>query len=401
VRLADGTHLTYCTNIHAGEHWHEIQQNLESYVLAIKAKIAGNDPFGIGLRLSSCAATELLVTNTLKEFQSWLTLNNCYVFTINGFPYGNFYGEQVKENVYLPDWSDHERVIYTLNLARLMVALFPENLLEYGSISTVPVGFRKYFSKTESIGQAAQNLLWVVQELIALEKASNRRIVLALEPEPCCYLETIQETILFFNQYLLSPIAIGKISTAFSLDTLQAELEIRRHIGICLDLCHAAIEFEDPIEIIDQIQSANITIAKIQITNALRILSVNTSKVEILSTFANDIYLHQVVTKNGNKLDRYTDLPLAIHDFYSLASYGETEWRVHFHVPLFLNVLSILDTTQPFTRTVLERHRQAALTQHLEIETYTWSVLPRQYTQDNIIELIRKEYTWVRNILLS
>lgn len=401
VRLPSGTELTYCTNIHAGESWYEIQQNLNSYVLKVKADIAGDAPFGIGLRLSARATAELLVADTLKRFKSWLILNNCYVFTINGFPYGNFHGERIKENVYSPDWRSHERVSYTLNLAELLAVLLPKNYPGYGSISTVPIGFKEYFSKKNNIVKAAENLLLVVHKLIELERKSNQCIVLGLEPEPCCYLETTQETILFFNEYLLSSSAIEKIRATFDFDTLQAELEIRKHIGICLDLCHAAVEFEDSHEVIEQIQSANINIAKIQITNCLKIPLVNDEKIGKLSAFADEIYLHQVVEKSKQRLRRYVDIPQAIHGFCSDTNHTDTEWRIHFHVPLFLSTLSIFETTQSFTQAVLSRHIQSTLTQHLEIETYTWCVLPEQYRQENIIELIKKEYVWVTDMLLS
>ncbi|MBK6618904.1 MAG: metabolite traffic protein EboE [Nitrosomonas sp.] len=400
MRLPDGTELTYCTNIHPGESWHEVQQSLNSYTLKVKASVAGRAPFGIGLRLSASAAAELSVAGTLEEFKLWLTLNNCYVFTINGFPYGNFHGESVKQNVYLPDWRSRERVDYTLNLAELLVTLLPEGYAGYGSISTVPLGFKASFSESENAAQAAENLLLVACQLIELENKSGKRIILGLEPEPCCYLETIRETVRFFNDYLLSASASEKIGNAFNLSAQQARLEIRKHIGICLDLCHAAVEFEDPHDVIEQIQSANINIAKIQITNCLRIPSVNNQKIEQLSAFADEIYLHQVVEKTEQGLHRYADIPQAISRFYSNPIHGDIEWRVHFHIPVFLNMLSIFDTTQSFTEAALAGHVRTRLTRHLEIETYTWCVLPEQYRPENVVELIRKEYSWVNNILL-
>lgn len=399
MRLPDDSELTYCTNIHPGETWHEIQQNLNAYVLEIKSGIALGASFGIGLRLSEQAATELAVPGVLQEFKLWLTLNNCYVFTINGFPYGNFYEGSIKEKVYLPDWSSRERVIYTLTLAELLAALLPEKYAGYGSISTVPVGFKKNFSTLKSIAQAAENLLLVTCQLIELQKKSGQCIVLGLEPEPCCYLETIQETIRFFNEYLLSPAAIEKIGTVCNLSFLQAELEIRKHLGICLDLCHAAVEFEDPQNVINQIQSAQINIAKIQITNCLRISSVTSQKIEQLLTFADEIYLHQVVEKKRQGIYRYIDIPQAASNFCSIANHDDTEWRIHFHVPVFLKTLSIFDTTQSFIEAILAKHMQTTLTRHLEIETYTWNVLPEEHRQKNVIELIKNEYFWVKSIL--
>src|SRR5262245_4180199 len=110
MKLNHGLHLAYCTNIHRGETWAETLDALQRHTLAVRERVAPGQPYAIGLRLSDQASRDLLDRKTLLDFQHWLDRNNCYVFTINGFPYGKFHGTRVKEQVYTPDWTKRERV---------------------------------------------------------------------------------------------------------------------------------------------------------------------------------------------------------------------------------------------------------------------------------------------------
>jgi len=404
MRLPSGEVLTYCTNIHPGESWREIRRNLDLYVLSVKASIANDMLFGIGLRLSASAAKELTEPNVLSEFKSWLSENNCYVFTINGFPYGSFHTLPVKENVYLPDWRSKDRISYTLMLADLLADLLPDEVVTYGSISTVPIGFREHIVTKEDHQDIVENILLVVKFLIELKNRKGKRIVLALEPEPCCYLETITETINFLEQSIFSESSIHQVGNHLKIGYLDAELEIRKHIGICFDLCHAAVEFEDATGIIQKILSSNILVPKIQISNSLNITSVNTETVQGLLEFEDGVYLHQVVEKVGQKLNRYKDIKEAVSSYHLRSKEKDMdnhEWRVHFHVPIFLESLSIFHTTQQFIRDILLAHSQHALTQHLEVETYAWSVLPKQYRDEDVTRLITRELVWAKALLRS
>jgi hypothetical protein len=185
---------------------------------------------------------------------------------------------------------------------------------------------------------------------------------------------------------------------------LDAELEIRKHIGICFDLCHAAVEFEDATGIIQKILSSNILVPKIQISNSLNITSVNTETVQGLLEFEDGVYLHQVVEKVGQKLNRYKDIKEAVSSYHLRSKEKDMdnhEWRVHFHVPIFLESLSIFHTTQQFIRDILMAHSRHAITQHLEVETYAWSVLPKQYRDEDVTRLITRELVWAKALLRS
>src|SRR5688500_8448009 len=137
-------HLTYCTNIHPGATWPEVHAALKEHLPAIRRGVAPGQPFGLGLRLGAPAAETLAKPVHFGELQALLAAENSYVFTINGFPYGSFHGQRVKEQVYTPDWSTPERVAYTLQLFELLVHLAPPDAP--GSVSTVPASFKGFFS---------------------------------------------------------------------------------------------------------------------------------------------------------------------------------------------------------------------------------------------------------------
>ena len=108
--LGPGTTLGYCTNVHAGESLAETIGNLERYSLAVKKRVSADEPMGVGLWLSAQAARELLeATGPLTRFRDWLDETGLEPFTLNGFPYGDFHGPEVKYRVYAPDWRDPAR----------------------------------------------------------------------------------------------------------------------------------------------------------------------------------------------------------------------------------------------------------------------------------------------------
>ncbi|MEO8630992.1 MAG: sugar phosphate isomerase, partial [Betaproteobacteria bacterium] len=194
MRVANDCHLTYCTNIHPGETWPEVRRNLERYLLSVKGQLAPRQGFGVGLRLSAVAARALALPATLAEFKSFLHANDLYVFTLNGFPYGPFHGEPVKERAYLPDWRAEDRLDYTNLLADLLVQLLPDEPGLEGSISTVPGAFKPHMDTPEKIAQFTDVMIRHVAYLVRVRERSGRTIGLALEPEPFCFLETIEET---------------------------------------------------------------------------------------------------------------------------------------------------------------------------------------------------------------
>jgi sugar phosphate isomerase/epimerase len=388
-------HLTYCTNIHPGETWAEVRDNLARFVVPVRERFAPGAPFGLGLRLSAEAARALAAPEALAELQAFLGAHELYVFTINGFPYGTFHGRPVKEQVYLPDWLEPERLAYTDRLADLLAALVPDGV--EGSISTVPGAFAPRVAGDADAARMADQLLAHVAHLARVRAETGRRIALALEPEPCCFLETIDQTVDFFRRHLLAPRAVAKVADATGLAPAAAEAAIRTHLGVCLDACHMAVEFEDPGAALDALESAGIRVPKVQVSAGLRVAfpggAGDAAVREALGAFADDVYLHQVVERRADgTLRRHLDLPQAFAA--SAASDAPREWRVHFHVPLFQDRYGRFEGTQEYVTELLRLVRARTDCAHFEVETYTWDVLPEEFRRQDIVTAVARELGW-------
>lgn len=382
-------HLTYCTNIHAGEPLDEVMASLAQHLPEIKSSAAGAQALGVGLRLGNAAVTRLREPAALAELREFLAAGDYYVFTLNGFPYGAFHGRTVKEDAYKPDWSDPLRLHYTNSLADILCALLPDG--QVGSVSTVPCTFKPWAEgRLEAI---TEHLVRHVAHLVDIEQRSGKHIALALEPEPYCYLETIAETVGFFNERLFSKAGVGRLAALTGRSTSEAERAMRRHIGVCYDVCHAAVEFEDPKASIAVLAANGISIGKLQLSSALRIAAVDSKSARHLAAFDEPVYLHQVVERANGALRRFVDLPEALAQ--AGASTG-AEWRVHFHVPVFLEQMTHFGTTQAFLAEVLALHRANPISAHLEVETYTWDVLPASYRNVGLSAAIARELNWVK-----
>jgi sugar phosphate isomerase/epimerase len=391
-------HLTYCTNIHPGERWAEVRENVARHVAAVKARVAPDEPFGVGLRLSARAAAELTAPAALEDFRALLADAGLYVFTINGFPHGTFHGVAVKEKVYLPDWLDDERLAYSDTLAALLAALLPDGL--DGTVSTVPGAFKPRVRGAADVAAMSDRLVRHAAALWRLRERSGKTIALALEPEPCCHLETVAETVAFFETSLFAAPAVARLAALTGLARPDAEAALRRHLGVCFDACHMAVEYEDAGDALAALADAGIAIGKIQVSAGLEVTldGADDPLAAALAPFAEGVYLHQVVERRaGSPLLRHLDLPDALAALRS--SRGAREWRIHFHVPLFLERLGAFRNTQPYLRDLLGRVRATAPTAHLEVETYTWDVLPEEHRRLAIDDAIARELTWVRDQL--
>jgi sugar phosphate isomerase/epimerase len=394
---AADVHLTYCTNIHRGETWDETQAALRRYLPEVKHLVSPQQSMGVGLRLSALASTALADPRELDRFKEFLAREGLYVFTINGFPYGPFHGTRVKQDVYQPDWRFPERLAYTNRLADLLVALLPDDPGLDGSVSTVPATFRPLGKEPGAIKTIADNLLQHAAHLHLLGEKSGRTVTTALEPEPMCYLETIDEAARFFEEHLFASSAIDRFCGLAKLGKPAAEAAVRRHLGLCYDVCHAAVEFEDPRQSLQRLAKCGIGIFKLQLSAALKVPSVDGHTVHRLSRFDDGVYLHQVVERRRDgRLVRFLDLSEAFAHAQDAQGH---EWRVHCHVPIFLDSLPELGTTQDFLREILTLHRQAPISHHLEVETYTFDVLPEELRRVDVATAVARELAWVRDAL--
>jgi len=382
---APGLHLTYCTNIHPAETWDEVLANVSTHVLAVKAQVCPDRPFGVGLRLSAAAARRLAEPAVLAAFRDFLTGHDLYVFTINGFPYGAFHGTAVKENVYRPDWLEDERVAYSDQLAAILAALVPADV--EGSVSTVPGCFVERQGEHSGALMAA-NLRRHARVLWQLRERTGKTIGLALEPEPHCVLETTADAVAFFERNLFSRGSLEAFAGDTGLSLATADEVLRRHLGVCLDACHAAVEFEDPTDAVRGLERAGIRLLKVQVSAGL-VVKPDPQSLAALGRFAEAVYLHQVVVRAGRALQRHVDLPQALAHA-RLGHLGD-EWRVHFHVPLFLERLGPFHNTQPFLGQLLPLLARTGATRHLEVETYTWDVLPEEHRSVPVDDAIARE----------
>ncbi len=372
-------HLAYCTNIHPAESWEETLQVLKKHTLKVRDQVcpAGSD-YAIGLRLSARAASELLHGNHLAEFKSWLQAEKCYVFTINGFPYGSFHGTRVKEKVYQPDWSSEERLNYTKDLFSIIAQLVPEGI--DGSVSTLPGSFKDFHADENAI---CRNLETCAEHIEKLSIKHNRDLHLGLEPEPLGHFENTEETLRFFHMLLQS--------------VIDPEL-IKRRIGINYDTCHFALEFDSCINSLDALRAAGLRISKVHLSSALEFDPHSENAIKAITAFDEPTYLHQVIVSDASKqLTRFKDLPdfICSHKSPDFTTASPSRARIHFHIPLYAEPAAPLSSTQGHAVDAIKYLKaNPGFCSHFEIETYTWGVLPSEL-KIAIDEQIAREYRWV------
>jgi len=378
MKLNHGLHLAYCTNIHRGESWAQTFDALQKYTLAVRDRVSAGRPYAIGLRLGADAARELSDKTTLAAFRKWLDKENCYVFTINGFPYGRFHGARVKEQVYAPDWTTRERVDYTNLLFDLLAEIVPAGV--EGSVSTVPVSYKEFIKDERQVAECRANLWRCVEHIERASRASGKTLHLGLEPEPLCYLETTPETVKFFEQMR---------------HDRPNDLRLDEHLGVNYDCCHLAVEFENPAEALGRLLQHRIKISKIHLSSALKLWPTPDAR-GALKSFADDIYFHQVISRtNGGPLARHKDLDVALIHATAHAPVAGEEWRIHFHVPLHQRPAEHFDTTADHLLGVLDLVRQQPhLCSHFEMETYTWEVMPGVMKNRSVVDQLVHEYEW-------
>ena len=328
--------LPYCLNIHPGESLAAVRDAITTHAVAVKAHVSPAHAYPLGLRLSAAAAQELLASSapSLEDFEELLARHDLTVSCINGFPYGAFHGTAVKAAVYEPDWSKPERLIYTGRLAEILAALLPEGAA--GNISTVPVGYQNPSSAEiqRRAGAEEQRMAVCVRQLVVMAEflddlsiRKNRDIVLALEPEPDCLLETTNDVIHWFEDELLYQ-GIRWLSNNRQRTRDEAEALLRRHIGICLDTCHFAVAFEDPLTALTRFESAGLRVARIQLSAALR-TTVSEDALQRLRAFIDPVYLHQTkIRLPRGQIAAYPDLTEATLD--AAREQTDCELRTHF-----------------------------------------------------------------------
>lgn len=392
MALWSGQELSYCSNVHPGDSLGEVRENLKQFISPVKSR-RGLESLQVGLWLSYHAAEELISSAAnLQDFSSLLQQLGIELTSLNGFPYGNFHQPVVKEKVYLPHWGEKARLDYTLSLARLLAKLLPDSIDE-GTISTLPLGFATDWS-AENRKLAERHFAELLLALTELEQSSGKRIRICLEMEPGCVLETTPQLIHFFTESL--PQVLPQYGVPKNA--------IEHYLGVCYDICHQAVMFEDIEQSLTAIHQAGIVIGKIQVSNAMRVPNADQA-LDLLGQYAEPRYLHQLNSRNSRGDQQFCiDLSQALADD---CFNRESEWRIHFHVPIQAEQLHspLLSTTRSAiedTCKFLAAH--PTLKPHLEVETYTWGVMPEALHPANdsqLIDCIAEELNWLQTTLIN
>ena len=389
-------HLTYSTLVHPGDDWKQMWESLTTYVPKVKSRIAHNQRFGVSLRLSANSAETLVNSRAEREkLKKFLGDNNMYLYTVNAFPYGAFKGKVVKEQVYEPDWRSEERTRYTQNVADILADVTESDISP--SIQSAPLGFKPRVTGNEVVASFTNHVLRVAAHLVALEARTGRTVTLALEPEPYCFLETTDETVEYFTKHLYSGEAAETLAKLAQIPISEAHVALRRHVGVVFDICHQAVEYENISECLQKLVDAGIPIFKLQEAAALHVPNVTQDMVDTLKRYARTIYLTQTVEKKNGKLTRFLNLEDAFAAWEKDS--GPREWRTHFHVPVFLDEIGPFRTTRFAIEDALRFHKAKPLSRQLEIETYTWDVLPDNLKTGDIVDYVCRELDWVKGQL--
>lgn len=384
---ADGqtVHVAYCTNVHPGEDLDTIIGQLDRFAVPVRRHL-GADVLGLGLWLSAPVAHQLAADRRqVERLRAALDARALEVVTLNGFPYRGFQEEVVKHRVYHPDWTEPSRLRYTTDLTEVLARLLPDDAAR-GSISTLPLGWRHpWFGDRQVL--AAEQFDRLADHLHALRDRTGREIRVGVEPEPGCVIETTTELV--------------DRMTGWDEEVL----------GVCLDLCHLAVGFEDAAVAVPRLSAAGRRVVKAQVSAALHVEHpADDATRDALGAFDEDRFLHQVrACGDHGQLRARDDLGEALGGRRPLdpAPAGlERPWRVHFHVPLGHAPEPPLAATTADLRASLGVlvGGDTALTDHLEVETYTWSVVPEAVrpTDDAALAVrIAGELAWLRDTLID
>ena len=389
-------HLTYSTLVHPADDWPQLWESLNTYLPQVKKRISPNQPFGVCIRLSHLTAAELSSKQAERDkLKAFLKDQDLYVYTANAFVYGVFKNTQIKEQVYEPDWRTPERLTYTMQVADILADVCPA--FATPSIQTAPLAFKPRVTGPDVVAAFTDNVFKLVAHLVKLEQETGKLLTLGIEPEPRCYLETTDETVTYFQDYLYTGKAAARVAQLARIPMDTAISALRRHLGVTFDIGHQAVGFEDIPVSLQKLVDAGIPIVKLQEAASMYIGEVTDEKIAALQRFTKTIYLSQTAECRGDHLEHYLNLEDAMARWETDKT--PRQWRTHFHVPVFLEDLGPLKSTRFALEQALAMHKQTPLSRHLEIETYTWDVLPDHLKTGDIVEYVCRELEWVKGQL--
>jgi hypothetical protein len=364
LRHEDGSTiwLAYAMNVHAGGDAATFESAIDEVVAPLRTQLGVSGPFGLATRFDAAGIRALATDTALRErMGAQLSEADLVPFSGNAFVLGRFHGAPLKDAVYAPPWGHPDRTSYTLMYAAVLAAWrAPDAVL---SLSTAPGSWRGWRESADAAGLRAGALVTCAAGLQALEARTGVRVRLGLEPEPRCSIETIDELVAFFE---------GPLARA-----LESAPELRTWLGVCYDACHQAVMHEPAEEALARLAAAGIDIVKFQASSALEVAEPDAAARAALAAFDEPIYLHQVAAPDdAGRVHVAQDLSAVLGDKSGLWM-QRRPWRIHYHVPIFrAAAVPPLGTTQGELRVGLRAALEARQVQHVEIETYTFDVLP-------------------------
>jgi hypothetical protein len=390
-------HLTYSTLVHQTDDWDQLWKSVNTYLPAVKARVSPSQKFGVCLRVSAPSAATLSAQPSKRaDLKTFFSDNDLYLYTANAFVYGVFKKQVIKEDVYEPDWRTPERREYTKQVADLLAELAPEGINP--SIQSAPLGFKPKVTGDSVVDAFTANVIDVVKHLVELEKKTGKVVTLGLEPEPRCYLETTDETVEYFTKHLFSLQAAERLAKSAGMNAADAAAAMRKHTGVVFDIGHQSVGYENIPVSLQTLVDNGVQIVKLQEAAAVYMPDVTQKTVDALQSFAKTIYLSQTCQKKDGKVTWFLNLEDAFEAWQT--DPGPREWRTHFHVPVFLDDLGAFGTTRFALEQALAYHKQTPLSAQLEIETYTWDVLPSHLKTGDIVEYVCREIDWVKGQLV-
>lgn len=372
----------YCTNVHAGRTLEETIANLREHAAAVRRLVQPDGAMGVGLWLAQSAAQQMLDDDRVAEFRELLGELGLLPYTLNGFPYGDFHQDIVRHQVYEPTWCDRSRTDYTLRLIQILDQLLPPHA--EGSISTLPIAWGQPPLGPQQWAEAAAQLFTIATALERMERDTGRLIYVCIEPEPGCAIQRSSDMVHFFEQYLFP----------------QDGDRMRRYVRVCHDVCHAAVMFEDQQEVLERYLASGILVGKVQVSSAVvlqlddRSPAERAEAINQLRQFVEPRYLHQTVIKTEEEEQFFEDLPQALASVAD-PSQASGEWRVHFHVPIYLERFGAIETSRWAIDECFAAISNMSDLKHLEVETYAWGVLPPALQHARLADGIAAEMQWL------
>ncbi|MFI7544858.1 xylose isomerase [Actinoplanes sp. NPDC049599] len=325
VHLSHGTHERVARDLPA------VVEHLDAYA-AVRDRLAV-DTLGVSLWLPPTLAAALAIDGRSRtRLRAELEARGLEVVTLSGVPYAE--GGDEDPGI-CPDWSDPARLEYTLDLARILTDLLPEDAVR-GMVTTTGLGPREGWDEAKQKA-AARILSKLSGGLAEVAWHTGRAVRVAFQPEPGSVLDDAESIVAAFGR----------------LD--------RDRLGVSLDLGSLACTWAEPAAALDRLAAAGISIIRVRVAAALEAAD-PVAAAEALRGYVEPGHPHPVTNPAGAYM---ADLAQALGDF------PPGPWRVRCDVPLHATPEPPLTVTTEVWQVALRHLLTGAHpgTEHLAVES--------------------------------